>query len=187
MRILREPLVQFLLLGAALFALTLLGRGGGAGGGSDKTIVVTADKVALLKGGFVLDNGRAPTDAEVRRLIEVYVREEVLVREARAQGLDRDDSIVRRRLVQKMEFAVAEPPAPADAALEKYLAQHPESFRTAEGKLPALAEIHGAVLGAWMNERREAALDALYEKYRAEYRVSVDMPAAGRAGGGGGP
>ena len=193
MRILREPLVHFLLIGAALFALSMIvGRGGGAGGGgagggSDKKIVVTADKVALLKNGFILDNGRDPADADMRRLIDNYVREEVLVREARAQGLDRDDSIVRRRLAQKMEFAVAEPAAPADAELEKYLAQHPEPFRTAEGKTPTLAEIHGAVLSAWMNEQRRAALEALYQKYRAEYQVTTDMPAAGKAGGGGGP
>ena len=189
MRMLREPLLHFLVLGAALFALSLfVGRGSGAGGGvgSDRQIAVTAERVALLKSGFVLDNGRAPTEAEVRRLIDLYVREEVLVREARAQGLDRDDSIVRRRLVQKMEYAVAEPPAPADAELEKYLAQHPEAFGTPEGKLPALAEIHGAVLAAWTEERRKAALDVLYQKYRGEYRVTVDMPATGKAGGGGG-
>jgi hypothetical protein len=189
MRILREPLVHFLLLGAALFAVSIFvgrGTGAGGGGGNDKKIAVTAEKAALLRSGFVLDNSREPTDAELQRLIDNYVREEVLVREARAQGLDRDDSIVRRRLVQKMEFAVAEPAAPADAELEKYLAGHPEAFRTAEGKLPALAEIHGAVLAAWMNEQRKAALDALYQKYRAEYQVTVDMPAAGKAGGGGG-
>ena len=189
MRMLREPLLHFLLLGAALFALAAIaGRGSGTGvsGGSDKQIVVSAEKVALLNSGFILDNGRDPTDAELQRLIDLYVREEVLVREARTQGLDRDDSIVRRRLVQKMEYAVAEPAAPAEAELEKYLAQHPETFRTPDGKLPALAEIHGAVLAAWTDDQRKAALDTLYQKYRAEYRVTVDMPATRKAGGGGG-
>jgi hypothetical protein len=148
--------------------------------------VVTAEKVALLKGGFVLDNGREATEADAQRLIDMYVREEVLVREARAQGLDRDDSMVRRRLVQKMEYAVAYPAAPPEAELEKYLAGHAEAFRKADGGMPALGEIRGAVLAAWTEEQRKGALEALYQKYRAEYRVTVDMPATRKAGGGGG-
>jgi hypothetical protein len=179
MRLLREPLVQFLLLGSALFALsTFVGHGSGAGGGtvSDKQIIVTPQQVALLKSGFVLDNGREPTDADLQRLIDAYVREEVLVREARAQGLDRDDSIVRRRLVQKMEFAVPEPAAPADSVLEEYLSRHPAAFASAGRKTPALSQIHGAVLAAWMNDQRRKELDEIYQRYRAEYQVTLQQP-----------
>jgi hypothetical protein len=69
---LREPLLHFLLLGAALFALAAIaGRGSGTGvsGGSDKQIVVSSENVTLLNSGFVLDNGRDPTDAELPRLV----------------------------------------------------------------------------------------------------------------------
>jgi len=184
MPIWREPLVHFLLLGAAIFALSQAAGPGGAdaAGAKDKRIIVTAEKVRLLKGGFVLDNGREPTPAQLQRLIDNFVREEVLVREARAQGLDSDDSIIRRRLVEKMEFAVTEPPMPADAELEKYLAANPEAFRAAGGRLPPLAEIRDAVLAAWMEQRRAAEVDDMYQKYRAEYRVTVE---AGNAAGGG--
>jgi hypothetical protein len=187
MRILREPLFHFLLLGAAIFGLSMLagpGSGAGAGTAAGKQIVVTPEKVALLKSGYVLDNGRDPTDAEAQRLIDAYVREEVLVREARAQGLDQDDSIVRRQLVQKMEFAVADPAAPADSVLEDYLSQHAAAFRKADGTTPALAEIHGAVLAAWMNDQRKLAIDAMYQKYRAEYQVTIQTPATTQPGGG---
>jgi hypothetical protein len=47
---------------------------------------------------------RSPTASESDRLVADYVREEVLYREALALGLDRDDLVVRRRLVQKMEM-----------------------------------------------------------------------------------
>ena len=134
MTFVREPLVHFLLLGAALFVVfEVAGRGGGAGadGGAEagRRIVVTAGQVAVLRRNYEIDNGRAPTAAELDRAVDLYVREEILVREARAQGLDRDDTIVRRRLVQKMEFAVPEPPPPTDEQLRAFLQEHPEEAR----------------------------------------------------------
>lgn len=54
---------------------------------------------------------------------------ELLYREALALGLDRDDPIVRRRLVQKMELLIADMPgAVGDTKLEAYLRAHPERF-----------------------------------------------------------
>lgn len=190
MRVLREPLVHFLLLGGVIFAISMVtGRGNSAGAApaSDKQIIVTPDKVALLRSGFVLDFGRQPTDADMQRLIDAYVREEILVREARAQGLDRDDSIVRRRLVQKMEFEVADPAAPPDAVLADYLAQHPDPFRKPDGTVPELAQIHGAVLAAWTADQRKTAVDEMYRKYHEQYFVSVEMPPATQPVGGGAP
>ena len=45
-----------------------------------------------------------PTTRELDGLIEDYIQEEIMYREAMAMGLDRDDAIIRRRLRQKMEF-----------------------------------------------------------------------------------
>jgi hypothetical protein len=75
---------------------------------------------------------RPATETELAGLIEDYVREEVYYREALAMGLDRDDTIVRRRLRQRLEFvtddivAIAEP---TDADLTGYLNAHPDAFR----------------------------------------------------------
>ena len=64
------------------------------------------------------------------------MREEVYYREALALGLDKDDSIVRRRLQQKMEFVsddVAAQAAPTDAELNAYLLAHLDTFRASRG------------------------------------------------------
>ena len=65
-------------------------------------------------------------------MIDDYIREEVWYREAVALGLDRDDTIIRRRLRQKLEFLTeetAERTAPADAELQTFLQQHLDAFR----------------------------------------------------------
>ena len=130
-RLLREPLVHFLALGTAIFAVASLV--GGAGAGRSDRIALSAGDVELLALGFERTWQRAPSPDELAGLVEERVREEVYYREALALGLDRDDTIVRRRLRQKMEFlsedlAAAEP---TDADLEAWLAAHPERFRVA--------------------------------------------------------
>ena len=131
-RLAREPLLQFLALGAALFALYgLVGKRGSA---PSNKIVVSATQVANLGNAFVRTWRRSPNEQELQSLIEDYIRDEVFYREGRAAGLDRDDVIVRRRVRQKMEFLADETsvPEPSDAQLAGYLASNPERFRTEE-------------------------------------------------------
>jgi hypothetical protein len=126
----REPLVHFAVLGAALFALHHVTAPATA---PDRIVVSTA-----LQRGFreehLRRHGRPPTPEEARALVDRYVDTEVMLREALALGLDRGDIIVRRRLVQKMEFLNqgAEPiPAPTDAELDAFLAAHAERYMLA--------------------------------------------------------
>ena len=95
--LLRDPLLHFVLLGAGLFALYRLVAGEDIG---PSEIVVTARTVESLADNWQRTWQRPPTQAELDRLVDDYVREEVLYREALAMGLDRDDTIVRRRLRQ---------------------------------------------------------------------------------------
>jgi PPIC-type PPIASE domain len=129
--LLREPLVHFLLLGAVLFALDLWFRApSDATGGGE--VVVSEARIRSLAQNFRRVWQRPPTRAELDGLIKGYVREEVLYREALALGLDRDDTIIRRRLRQKMEFVSDDAAAlatPTDKELADYLAAHPEQFR----------------------------------------------------------
>lgn len=129
-RLLRDPLVHFGVIGIALFAL-LHGLGGWAGRTDDRVRVSAAD-LALLRAGWEQQRGHPPTAEEMHALVEDRIREEILYREALSLGLDRDDTIVRRRLAQKMEFLAsdaAELPEPDDRELRAFLERHPERFR----------------------------------------------------------
>jgi hypothetical protein len=128
-RLLREPLLQFLALGAVLFALYALA--GKRGAEAPDKIVVSASQLTNLGDTFVRTWRRPPNEQELRGLIEDYIRDEVYYREGRAAGLDRDDVIIRRRVRQKMEFLADEisVPEPSDAELALYLASNPERFR----------------------------------------------------------
>ena len=127
---LREPLVHFLALGALLFLVFQWWGGGGPG---SSRIVITPGQIDALVVGFTRTWQRPPTERELKGLIDDYVREEIAVREAMAAGLDRDDTVIRRRLRQKLEF-IAEDTIDAtpatDAELEAWLDAHPDRFRT---------------------------------------------------------
>lgn len=127
-RLLREPLLQFVALGALLFALH--GFVGKRSANAPDKIVVSASRIANLGDGFSRIWRRPPSEQELQGLIEDYIRDEVFYREGRAAGLDRDDVIVRRRVRQKMEFLAEDMSAePSDEQLAAYLASHPERFR----------------------------------------------------------
>jgi parvulin-like peptidyl-prolyl cis-trans isomerase-like protein len=125
-RLLREPLLQFLALGAMLFAL--YGLAGKRSSEAPEKIVVSASRIANLGDGFARTWRRLPNEQELHGLIEDYVRDEVFYR---AAGLDRDDVIIRRRVRQKMEFLADDMsvPEPSEEQLAAYLASNPERFR----------------------------------------------------------
>ena len=131
-RMLREPLLHFLALGALVFVVAGLRTRGTADDADAHRIVVTAGDVQHLADGFTRTWQRTPTDAELRGLVDEWVRDEIYTREATALGLDRGDSVVRRRLRQKMEFVVEDAlaaPPPTDAELQAWLDTHPDAFR----------------------------------------------------------
>jgi len=129
-RLLREPLLHFLLLGAVLFAA--FGVTGKRTGGEAETIAVTQGRVAQLSATFARTWHRAPSPEELEGLIDNYIREEVYVRQALALGLDRDDAVIRNRLRLKMEFIsdIAPPGEPTDDDLRAYLNAHRAAFRS---------------------------------------------------------
>ena len=127
---LREPLLHFVAIGAALF-LFFHWSGGGSGPGGTR-IVITSGQIEHLTAGYIKAWQRAPTEAELKGLIDDWVREEIAVREAMATGLDRDDTVIRRRLRQKLEFLVedsVEAAPPTDQELQAWLTRHADAFR----------------------------------------------------------
>ncbi len=162
--VLREPLVHFLIVGVALFLLYRAVNDGEAI--APREIVVSAARVDALADSFATTWMRPPTAGELKGLVDDYVAEEVYAREAIALGLDRDDSVIRRRLRQKMEFIsddVAAEAEPTEAQLQTYLAEHGEQFiRPAE---LAFKQIY------FSSDRRGAAARRDAERLRADLQA----------------
>ena len=129
-RLVSEPLVHFLLLGAVLFAAySLLSTREDA---PPDAIVVSAGKIEHLAALFARTWQRQPTRNELGGLINDFIREEVAYREGMTVGLDRDDTIIRRRIRQKLEFVaedLASQVEPSGDELDAYLAAHRDDFR----------------------------------------------------------
>ncbi len=103
-RLLREPLLHFLLLGAVIFGFHHWASRGSSGVEPSHQIQLTFDDLSQLEVYFESQWRRPPTPEELDRMVEDKIQEEVLYREALAMGLDKDDTIVRRRMAQKMQF-----------------------------------------------------------------------------------
>jgi len=125
----KEPFVQFVVLGALLF----VGHGLWAGkSGEANTIRVSAETAERLKTIYAGEQRRVPTDEDMKALVSAYVEEEALSREAEKLGLGEDDTIIRRRLAQKMRFMtenVVKPTTPKDAVLEWWYQDNLERFK----------------------------------------------------------
>lgn len=130
-RFLAEPLLHFLLIGAGLFVLFgLVNREERSD--TDSTIVVTSGRIEQLSSLFVKTWQRPPKEEELKGLIDDFVLEEIYYRQAKEMGIDRDDTIIRRRLRQKMEFLtddVASYLEASDEELAAYLEENADRFR----------------------------------------------------------
>lgn len=129
-KLLREPLAHFLVLGALVFAMFQFAAD--RSDVQDGKIVVTRGRIEQLVTGFSHTWNRPPTRPELDGLVEDYIRDEVLYREALAMGLDKDDTIVRRRMRQKLEFLTSDASAivaPTEQDLQRWLNRNPDMFR----------------------------------------------------------
>jgi len=163
-RLLREPLLHFLLLGTGLFLLYEATNGGASQ--APRVIEISAARTAALAESFAVVWMRPPTTAELKGLIDDYVAEEIYYREAVTMGLDQNDTVIRRRLRQKMEFisdSVADAVEPSDAQLQAFLAENAAKFAQ-----PAELTFQQVFLSA---ERRGDAVRADAEKLLAQLQA----------------
>ncbi len=130
-RWLREPLLHFLILGLMLFGVYGYLHRGRTGVESSKQITLTLDDLRPMDLYFESQWHRPPTPEEFQAMVEDKIREEVLYREGLAMGLDKDDTIVKRRMAQKMQFLaedVAAAHEPSTAELKAWFEKNSNKF-----------------------------------------------------------
>jgi len=126
----KEPLFHFLIIGALIFVVFSIVNNDEIDVSGNK-IVVTAADIERLSATWSKKWNRPPTETELKGLVDSYIKEEVYYREALALGLDQNDTILRRRLMQKMEFLsndLAELNQPDETALNKYFLENKEKY-----------------------------------------------------------
>lgn len=126
----REPLLHFLIVGAALFGLDAAIRSDdSAHDEGERRIVVDAGVRAELRDGWAHAHGAPPSDAELEALVARWIDEEILYREGLARGLDQGDPRVRARVASSMSFVLrseAVVPAPSERELRAFFDAHAE-------------------------------------------------------------
>ena len=163
MRILKDPLLHFILLGAAIF-LIYNQVNDSSNEVSDDKIIVTQGRINQMIDNFENTWKRKPSKAELQSLIDDYVIEEIYYRQAIALGMDQDDTMIRRRLRQKLEFIsdnMASIAEPTDQELTEYLTENGDKFRQpAKYTLHHLyfsPEKHGENLQQYADKQKEVA------------------------------
>lgn len=185
-QVFKQPLVQFLLGGFALFLL--LSFVGTEPEEDDSNIVVT--EAALLT--FLQFQDKAFDEAQAKALFEAldeparerlvieYVRDEIMVREAKSLGLDENDDVIRQRLIQKMDFlfqGFAEAlPAPTEAEQRAFYERYSGRYEQ-----PAVATFTHVFLNAKSRPDGQARMDAA-EVLAQLQSENVPFEQAGRFG-----
>ncbi len=171
-----KRLLQYLLVGALLAGGTWVVKGPPGGRDDASRIVVSAAVVAHERARWLKQWGRAPTDQELRRSVDAYVRSEVLYREALARQMDRADPRVRLALIQKMDMlsagrADAQELTPEDVAA--FFALRSERYR-----IPAQLTLRQVLFKAPGDEGKAAA-QKLLVAFSNEEPSEADIRAAG--------
>lgn len=131
-RAFRDPIFHLVVIGGLLFWVDGVFN---AAGDKSHVIEINEARLAWLKSASEKATGHPPTDEMLSHLIDSYVQEEMLYREALALDMQREDLIVRRRLAQKMRFfveSVAHTAAPDEDELRSFYDERRELFRKPE-------------------------------------------------------
>ena len=132
MKLYRDPLLHFAVAGALLFAGYSLVNRGETNASATNPVHISQGDVRWLKETFANQWQRSPTDDELRGLVAGFLEEQLFAREAKTLGLDQDDTIVRRRLAQKLAFLVDDTSRavePSDEELRQFYNSNAEHFR----------------------------------------------------------
>lgn len=140
----RRTLVHLFVFGFLLALVMLVVRGTPGNAENEKLIVITGADAAQIHAKFMRTWNRLPTDAELKKGIEQYIKDEVLYREALSRNLDKSDPAVRLAMVRKitmMGIAQTNVSDPTDEDIEAYFSLRKERYR-----LPAIIDLEQVFL-----------------------------------------
>ena len=160
---LRSPIVAFLAIGVALFALQAVVSGSDPDA-TRREISVGEPEIRFLNERWTRQWNRPPTERELRALVDDYVRQEVMYREAVGLGLGRDDEVIKRRLVQKLELLTEDLAAqvePTDAELQAYLDRNRDRYMVPERRTFQQVYVDASRRGEAAREEAERILTRL--------------------------
>ena len=129
-RLLKEPLLQFLFIGACIYGAYGLFAPPGEED-MDSTVIVDANRISSFVAQWQSRWNRSPTQQELDGLIDTYVRDEILFRQGEAMGLAEDDPVFRRRIAQRVEMLASDLSRlaePSEAELEQYFQDNISEF-----------------------------------------------------------
>ncbi|HEC45759.1 MAG TPA: hypothetical protein ENI25_02955 [Epsilonproteobacteria bacterium] len=175
-KLLKEPLLHFLLIGLGLFFL-FSQLNNEEKPSNTQQIIINKSKLEVLSRTFMEENGRVPTSKELQKLLEDDIREEVLYHEAISQGLDKDDRVIRHRLAQKMKYLfedVTMLDEPSDEVLKAYLQENSEKFTKSSGNVPKYSEIKQQLKQEWTANEQQKENDAFYENLKSHYEIIIN-------------
>ncbi len=138
MKFLRDPLVHFTLAAALLFAVYAALSRDERQDAMAQQVLISEGKIRWLQQTFSNQWQRTPTSEETENLVAGLVEEELLSREAKSLGLDQDDTIIRRRLAQKLGFLIDDTTRiaePSDAQLRRFYSDNIDHFTS----MPAIS------------------------------------------------
>ncbi len=173
-RLLREPIVHFIAIGIVLFAFNAVWDARRAS--ADRTITLTLEEVERLTAIWAGEAGRTPSEDDILGLVRAHMEEEALYREALRLGLDDGDTIIRRRLAQKMQFMLdngAELELPAEDDLRTWFEERQDAYGT-----PAL---RGFTHVFFSPERRGEAVEADASSALADLQAGAEWRKIGDA------
>ena len=176
LKLLKEPLIHFLLIGAGLFVL-FAQLNSEKEIDNSKQIIINKSKQNMLSTTFVKDNGREPTDKEMEELLEKSIREKILYNEAMAIGLDKDDKVIEHRLAEKMKYLFEDITVvedPSDEILKIYFQDNKEEFKDEDGNEPKFDDIKYKLRNKWIAKKQQKENEAFYNNLKSQYKIIIE-------------
>lgn len=179
-KLFREPLIHFLLLGTALFVIQgWVSQPEQEEQESQRRIEISAGLIERLQNTWAKQRGRVPTEAELQNLLDGHLKEEIFYREALQIGLDQNDTIIRRRLAQKMGFMIEDlgvPNHPNEEILNSFFAKHIQRYRE-----PARISFTHIYFSKDYRDNAEADAIALLEQFKTQAKPPLQVSKYGDA------